>query len=426
MIKKTFYINIFFIITLLLLITTISKADTIDELQAKIDTANKNRAALEKEITTYQNQLKTISDQSNTLQNTIKSLDVSTNKINTEVKLTQNNIDITTDTIDGTVIQITDKQQRINNGNLVIKEALKQTSEADSQSIWEILLSNQSLSDFWVEIENTIQVEAKISEQVASIKDIKTSLEKAKADLEKKKNELESYTNELTNQKQILQSTKKEKSNLLTTTKNIESNYQKILKEKLALKAALDKEINDSESQLKLYFDPKSLPKANNSALSWPLEKVFITQLFGKTSVSGRLYASGSHNGIDFRAAIGTKVLSAGNGVVEGVGDTDPVCPGASYGKWVFIRYDNGLVSVYGHLSLIASKAGQKVKAGDVVAYSGATGYSTGPHLHMSVFAGQGVKITTLKSAVCQGTYIIPLADPKAYLDPTVYLPAYR
>ena len=107
------------------------------------------------------------------------------------------------------------------------------------------------------------------------------------------------------------------------------------------------------------------------------------------------------------------------------MGDTDPICPGASYGKWVFIRYDNGLASAYGHLSLITSKAGQRVKAGDVVAYSGATGYSIGAHLHMSVFAGQGVKITTLKSAVCHGTYTIPLADPKAYLDPTIYLPTY-
>jgi murein DD-endopeptidase MepM/ murein hydrolase activator NlpD len=425
MIKKSFYISISLIITLMLLVTTVSKANTVDELQAKIDTANKNKAALEKEITAYQNQLKTISEQSNTLQNTIKTLDVSTSKITTQVKLAETNISATADTIEGTGLQINSKQEQIDNGNLIIKQGLKQTNEADNQSIWEILLSNDSLSDFWGKIENTIQVEAKISAQVASVKDIKVGLEKAKADLEQKKKELENYTKELNNQKQVLQSTKKEKTNLLTVTKNTEANYQKILKDKLALKDALDKEISDSESKLKLYFDPKSLPKANNSALSWPLDKVFITQLFGKTSVSGRLYASGSHNGIDFRAPIGTKVLSAGDGVVEGVGDTDPICPGASYGKWVFIRYDNGLASAYGHLSLIASKAGQRVKAGDVVAYSGATGYSTGPHLHMSVFAGQGVKITTLKSVVCRGTYTIPLADPKAYLDPMVYLPTY-
>jgi murein DD-endopeptidase MepM/ murein hydrolase activator NlpD len=108
--------------------------------------------------------------------------------------------------------------------------------------------------------------------------------------------------------------------------------------------------------------------------------------------------------------------------VVEGVGDTDVVCPGASFGKWVFIRYDNGLASTYAHLSLITAKAGQRVSTGDVVGYSGNTGYSTGPHLHMSLYAGQGVKISTLKSSVCQGTYTMPIADTKAYLDPLIYL----
>ena len=285
-----------------------------------------------------------------------------------------------------------------------------------------MLLSNKNLTDFWIEIENTIKVQAEISDQVDEVRDIKASLELAKADLEQKKKELEDYTNELSGKKQALLSTKKEKSSLLSVTKNTEANYQKILKDKLALKEALDQEINAYESQIRLAIDPKSFPPAGKGILAWPLDYVYITQNFGKTSESGRLYVSGTHNGVDFRAAIGTKVKSAGDGVVEGVGDTDLVCAGASYGKWVFIRYDNGLASAYGHLSVISAKSGQRVKTGDVVGYSGSTGYSTGPHLHMSVFAGQGVKISTLKSAVCKGTYTMPLADIKAYLDPLIYL----
>lgn len=423
MLKKISICLIVLIFTLQLFAVNISKADTVTELQNKIEIGNKNRAALEKEILNYQNQLKVIGDQKSTLQNTIKSLDVSTNKIVTQVNLAQNNLNQTTYVIQDTGIKIKDRQQQINSGNLVIRNALREINASDANSIIEILLSNQSLTDFWNEIDDTMQIQTKVSDQVASIKDVKLSLEQAKAELEQKKKELEDYAKQLADQKQVLQSTKKEKNNLLTATKNTESNYQKMLKDKLALKAALDKEISDSESQLKLTIDPKSIPKANNSALSWPLDKVFITQLFGKTSVSGRLYASGSHNGIDFRAAIGTKILSAGSGIVEGVGDTDPVCPGASYGKWVFIRYDNGLASAYGHMSLTSATAGQRVKAGDIVGYSGATGYALGAHLHMSVFAGQGVKVTTLKSAVCHGTYTIPLADKSAYLDPMIYLP---
>lgn len=422
MIKKTFSLGISLIISLLVLVNITASASTIDELQTKINNANKNRAELEKEIADYQSQLKIIGDQATTLQNTIKSLDVSTNKIITEVKLTENNIDKTAYTIEDTSLEIQNKEKQINKGNQAIIEALKQINEADTRSNWLLLLSDQDLSDSWNQIEDIIHVQDKIGEQVVTVKDIKTKLELAKTDLEQKKKDLEEYNKELDDKKQVLQATKKEKSNVLSETKNTEANYQKILKDKLALKQALDQEINQYESQLRLVIDPKSFPPAGKGILAWPLDKVIITQKFGKTADSGRLYVSGTHNGVDFGATIGTPVKSAGNGVVEGIGDTDTVCPGASYGKWVFIRYDNGLASTYGHFSVISAKTGQLVKTGDIVGYSGNTGYSTGPHLHMSVYASQGVKISTLKSAVCGGTYTMPLADTKAYLDPLVYL----
>jgi murein DD-endopeptidase MepM/ murein hydrolase activator NlpD len=425
MIKKIFSnIIVLFIISCILFVAAVSRADTVEQIQARIDKANKNREQLEKEIANYQGQLKVIGDQASTLQNTIKSLDISTSKITTEVKLTENNITKTAYTIQDTDLEISNKEKQINNGKQAIRQALRQINESDMLSVWEMILSDNNLSDFWSNIEDIIIVQAKIGDQILSVKNIKTKLEVAKVELEKRKNELEQYTKELADRKSVLQSTKKEKSNLLSVTKSTEANYQKILNDKLALKEALDKEINTYESELKLAIDPKSFPTAKKGILTWPVDTVRITQYFGKTAYSARLYVTGTHNGVDFGVPIGTKIKSAGPGVVEGVGDTDIVCPGASWGKWVFIRYDNGLASTYGHLSLITAKAGQRVAAGDIVGYSGNSGYSTGPHLHMSLYAGQGVKVSTLKSSVCKGTYTMPLADTKAYLDPMVYLPS--
>jgi murein DD-endopeptidase MepM/ murein hydrolase activator NlpD len=420
MLKKSLYISIIIILTLLFNIS--SRAETVDQIQAKIDAANRSRAQLEAEISKYQEQLKDVGAQATTLQNTIKSLDISANKITTEVKLVESNIGTTEYTIKDTGEKIIDKQTQISRGNMAIRQSLRQIYEADDSSVWEVLLSNSDLSSFWDDLENTIRVQARVSDLVASVKDIKASLEQAKSQLEKKKKELENYNNELNGKKQVLQSTKKEKNTMLVVTKSTEANYQKILKDKLALKQALDQEINSYESQLKLIIDPKSFPPAGKGILTWPLDNIFITQNFGKTTDSGRLYVSGTHNGADFRASIGTRVMSAGTGVVEAIGNTDLVCPGASYGKWVFIRYDNGLASIYGHLSVVSAVVGKRVKSGDVVGYSGNTGYSTGPHLHMGLYAGQGVKVSTLKSIACKGTYTIPLADTKAYLDPLVYL----
>lgn len=418
--KKSFHVTFFVILTLILCGGV--QANTVDELQAKIEASNKSKQALEKEIAKYQDQLNIVTTQANTLQNTIKSLDISTSKITTEVKLTETNINRTSYNIKDTGLEIQDKQKQIDRNKRAITETLRQIERADKSTLFEILLSNRSLSDFWLDMEAILLVQSKISEQVVTVRSVKTELEKAKLELEKKKKELEEYTSELSAKKSILTDTKKEKTVLLTTTKNTQANYAKVLTEKKALMEAFDRELASYEAQLKLAIDPKSFPASGKGILSWPLDTIRITQYFGYNSFAQTAYTSGRHNGTDFGVSVGTRVKSAGNGVVEAVGDTDIVCKGASFGKWVFIRYDNGLASTYAHLSVISTKAGQRVMTGDIVGYSGNTGYSTGPHLHMSLYAGQGVKVTTLKSAVCGGTYTMPIADPKAYLDPLAYL----
>jgi len=160
--------------------------------------------------------------------------------------------------------------------------------------------------------------------------------------------------------------------------------------------------------------------------LSWPLDFIYITQLFGKTSDSKRLYASGTHSGVDFRATVGTSVKSMASGIVVGVGDTDTQCPGASFGKFILIKYDNGLSSAYGHLSLVKARVGDRVVRGTVVAYSGNTGYSTGPHLHVSLYASDAVGVKSIPSKSCPGRILTqPIAAINAYLDPMYYLPSY-
>ena len=135
------------------------------------------------------------------------------------------------------------------------------------------------------------------------------------------------------------------------------------------------------------------------------------------------MYVVGTQNGVDFRAAASTPVKAALDGIIVGVGDTDRVCPGASYGKWVLIKHANGLSTVYAHLSLSKAITGETVKTGQVIAYSGNSGYSTGPHLHLTVYATQGARVGEYAFKSCAGAKItMPLISVDAYLDPLIYL----
>ncbi len=400
-----------------------ANAQNASELKSKIEDHNAEIKKLEQEIASYKTQLTALDNQANTLSGSIKKLDLTKQKLLADIKLTENKISATNFTINNLSSDIGNKEAKINQDKSVIAKGVIDIDQYEAKSLIHILLSKDNLSDVWNEVESIKDLQASLKDQISELKSIKSDLEDNKNDAEKAKNHLVSLKDELGDQKKINDQNTAEKNRLLKETKNKESNYKKILQDKIARKEAFEKELRSFESQLKFILDPSSLPKTG-TGLSWPLDDIFITQLFGSTIDSKRLYTSGSHNGVDFKASIGTPIKAMAGGTIMGTGDTDLTCPGASYGRWVLIKHDNGLSSIYAHLSLIKVSQGQTISAGQVIGYSGSTGYSTGPHLHIGVYAASAVKIANLPSKSCGGrTYTMPVAATNAYLDPMLYLP---
>ena len=86
------------------------------------------------------------------------------------------------------------------------------------------------------------------------------------------------------------------------------------------------------------------------------------------------------HYGIDLRLKVGDSVRCAFSGRVRII-DYE----GRGYGNYIVIRHDNGLETVYAHLSSVLVAMNQNIKAGDLIAFGGNTGHSTGPHLHFEM-----------------------------------------
>lgn len=85
------------------------------------------------------------------------------------------------------------------------------------------------------------------------------------------------------------------------------------------------------------------------------------------------------HHGQDFSAPMGTPVYATGSGKIIYQGYDK------GYGNFIKIDHGYGYQTIYGHLSEFKSKLGQEIKRGDLIALSGNTGYSTGPHLHYEI-----------------------------------------
>ncbi len=300
-------------------------------------------------------------------------------------------------------------------------------------------MDNGNFSDFFSSIEGIQYLQGDINVNLASLRELKSQLEEQQLENRAEKKDLEALQSKLSDQKLIADSNKSQKNNLLTQTKNKESNYQSLLEEQKAKMEAFQKEISQLEAQLKIEIDPNSLPPVGAGVLAWPVPdpspkscyngggsaKNCITQFFGNTpfaTANPQVYKGNGHTGLDFRASIGTPIMSAGDGVVEGIGNTDAISGCYSYGKWILIKHNTGLSTLYAHLSLIKVSEGQTVKMGQIVGYSGQTGYATGPHLHFGVYASQGVQITKFTNSInCKNAYI-PIAPIDAYLNPLSYL----
>jgi murein DD-endopeptidase MepM/ murein hydrolase activator NlpD len=407
--------------------TSYAEAATAEELQQQINSHTSTIQQLEAEIREYQTELNKTSAQARSLQSAVAQLELNSKKLLANIEVTKNKIEQTTLKIQQLSLNIGDKQTHISSNHEALKETIKNLNEADGQSFIETLLIYPNMSSFLSQVEVLGEVQASVKKHVDDLKDLKQDLEVNKSSSEIERDRLVKLERDLRDQQTSVELNKKQEAQLLAQTKNKESNYQKIIADKKAKQKAFEQELTQYESQLHLIINPNSFPGARGGVLAWPVDPPHIvTQYFGNTAFAAdhaQLYGGNGHNGIDIGVPIGTPLKAALGGIIKGTGDTDLACPGASFGRWVLIQHPNGLSTLYAHMSLIRVSSGQQVNLGDTIGYSGMTGYATGPHLHFTVYATQGVQIMSRKSASCSGaTYTMPIADLKAYLNPMSYL----
>ncbi len=420
------YLAVFLVFGTLFFSYTGVSAQSVDDLKDQISSKNREIAQLEREIAEYQQKLTTTKGQSASLRAELTRLETTKKKLETDVALTQKKIDSTSLTIKKLGGEILTSSQKIDQNQVAVAEALRAIGFSDRANLTVALLEHNTLSEFLGSINSLQTLQKKLEDRIKDLKQAKSSFEAEKTASEKEKDRLAGLQVKLADQKKIVAQNQTQKNTLLAQTQSQESTYQQILADRIAKKNAVETEIKNAESKLNLIVNPGALPTTGRGVIRWPMDKVVVTQYFGNTpfaTANAQIYHGKGHNGIDMAAAVGTPIKAVLDGVVLGVGDTDTACKGASYGKWVMVKHPNGLSSVYAHLSLAKVVEGQTVKTGDVIAYSGASGYVTGPHLHFTLLASDGSQVGTLQSSVpgC-GVYRLPLAKQEAVLNPLSYL----
>ena len=404
-----------------------SWAQTADEIQQQIDGHTAQIDILNKEIAEYQKQLDSVSSKKTTLQSTVNQLNLSIKKTTASINVTKAQISTTQLQIQQLAGGIQQKQASIESAKSGIGESVRTLNDVESQPLSVQVLAADNLSELWEDVDRSQSLQSSLQEQIQQLAQQKKSLTDTKTAAETKRAQLLKQQQTLQTQQGSLSATKQAQSELLTVTKAQEANFQYIIAQKKAQEAAFEDALSDLQTKLQYAVNPDQILAAGKGILHWPVDKVRITQNFGNTAFAAAgAYNGKGHNGIDLAASIGTPIKAALTGTVVGTGNTDAVRGCYSFGKWVMVKHGNGLSTMYAHLSQIQVTTGQSVATGQLLGYSGETGYATGPHLHFGVYVSSATQIVKLgsvtnKTTACSGA-TMPVAPLSGYLNPANYL----
>ncbi|PIP29708.1 hypothetical protein COX26_02655 [Candidatus Jorgensenbacteria bacterium CG23_combo_of_CG06-09_8_20_14_all_54_14] len=387
------------------------KAQALKELAAR-------REAVEKS-------LEEVRGSSDSLKGELREIDAAVNQLNLSIRsneITLEKLDLEYDELGDEII---DAQQNIRNAKETIGKLFTELQQRDRENLFTLFFRSSKLSESVAEVQTLSTIQGQLTENIGKLRNLQNTLAEKRAATKENKRRREIERVNLASRQNIAQDQKQEKQVLLSATKSQEQIYQQQLEDLKALQAQVSEEIEGIESQLRSTIDRNLLPIPRVGMLLWPVDGGRLTQGYGRTAFAVRNYGSQYHNGIDIGAPIGTEVFSAANGTVINVGNQDAYrrCYRAGYGKFIVVKHDNGLTTLYGHLSKYLVKIGDKVGKGQVIGYVGRTGWATGPHLHFTVFATQ--TITPARGSLPEGAIFSRSCGPMPVggdLDPTQYV----
>lgn len=343
-----------------------------DEYRQNIAGEHSKATSLNKEISIIQNQI---------------------SSIKTQINITVKKIDGTSLEIDNVTGEIYSTRNRIEYQKSAMGELLLELYRQDRESFLVAIMKNTNISDFLNIIQQTANVGESLLRFVSDLRETKDAYEDHKDTLEGKKKELENLNHQQVVQKLSLNGTQKEKDDLLKITKGQEAEYQRLLKEVETKQSLFFTELKEIETKIiqgglyVLRVEAKNLPPKGTNLFRWPEDNYRVTQGYGCTSYarcgsSRGPYGGAIHSGIDMSSGYGSPIKVIGDGEVIANGTND------GWGNWVAVKhppYD--LVSIYGHMSAFEFvRVGTQIKAGDIIGYEGSTGFSTGSHVHLSIY----------------------------------------
>lgn len=361
--KYNRYVSALLAVSLLLFSTYLSTADDLDnelqDVQGQIDESRSTQAGWQAIITDITEKLKAIQAELDEATRKLQAIKKEQDQVNLQIKQLQ-------EEIQKAEVQLRARQAILNKRVRVIYMH-------GQLSYIEVILGANSFSDFANRLELLKRIIRSDFNLIQEIQQRKAAIEAKKVEIEKEKARLDELASEAQKVQDEVKAKKAEQQRVLAHART----QQDAAKQMEADLIARSNEIRQMiQSRMQQNSGSDQIVHGNGTFI-WPCNGP-ITSPFGYRThpiFGTTIYHSGIDIGVDYN----TPIHAADGGTVILAG----WCGG--YGNAVIIDHGNGLQTLYGHNTSVAVSEGQTVSQGQVIAYSGSTGYSTGPHCHFEV-----------------------------------------
>lgn len=373
-------------------ITSGANEGTINDLNKQIDEQRKKIDEIADKINEYKSSIDKFRNQSNTLKNQVYILDNQIAKTELDIKAKTEEVKVTELEISKVELEIIDNQESIEDQKKYLSAFIRLLDYYDDKDYLSVLLNNNSFSEFFDQINHIEGIEEDLQETLNRFQELVERYNSQKEELSKKRDQLSELLNKLESEKDALQGQISTKEYLIQETNNSEKKYQGLVGNLKAEQLAANNAVAAMEKRLRQELEKKgSSEEFNNldeASLIWPTNSRRLTAYYHDSDYPYRNLFE--HSGLDIGVPSGTTVRSAEAGYVA------KVALGTKwYGNYVMIIHNNNLATLYAHLSSVSVKNDQYVTKGQVIANSGNTGFSSGPHLHFEVRSG-GIPVNPL------------------------------
>ncbi len=360
----------------------------IQELNQQIQNQKKQLDSLSERQKAYSQAIEAKQAEKNTLNSQLEILEARQAKAQLEIEKANLEINKTDLEAKKVNLDIMDTNSRIEQQKEHISKLLRLVYKQDQISTLEILLLNNSISEFLNQSKYLENANEELRNSLAKLQNDKERLERAQVEVKEKSQELTKLKNDLEEKKSQLAYEESEKNYLLEETKSSERAYQDLLQQakREAAQAAADIANLENTIRDKMAQKDKDRLENSDSTLSWPVIGRTITATFHDPDYPFRRII-GEHSGVDIRSKQGSPLYAAADGYVARV-----KFDGSTAYAYIMIVHNDGISTVYGHVSGVNVAADQYVTKGQLIGKTGggpglpgSGPFSTGAHLHFEV-----------------------------------------